>query len=448
MSNIMSEMEPTESRRRGANRVLLVNQHYWPDHASTAQHLTDLAESLSEQGHDVHVICSRNGSRPGGPQRLAHEVRRGVTIHRVGATGLGRSSTLRRMVDYLSFHKAALLRALTLPRFDVAVTLTTPPLIALVGLLLKRLRGTRHVYWSMDLHPDASIALGRMSTRNLLIRRLTGLSNWLYRRADRVVVLGPYMAELVRRKGVEPNRIVTIPVWSRRDEIYPLPREDHPIRTELGLGDQFVVMYSGNHGLAHTFDAILDAARRLRDREDIVFLFVGDGPRRHEVVLAHEGAGLQNIRLLDFFPREHLHASLSLADTHLVSLRPEMAGICVPGKLYGAMASGRPVIFVGPSRCEVADTIQELRCGEVVAPDDGSGLAQAIEKLADNPALRDELGEAGLQGFQSCYEREPCCAAWCWMLDELRGSVTAEPEPARTTRPVLPVTIIADRVRA
>ncbi|GIW89090.1 MAG: glycosyltransferase WbuB [Isosphaeraceae bacterium] len=427
----------SQGTRRG-RRILLINQHYWPDHASTAQHLTDLAEALVEQGHEVHVICSRAGSRPGSPPRLRREVRHGVAIQRVGATGFGRASTLRRMADYVSFHLLALIAALRLPRFDVVVTLTTPPLIAIVGCLLRRLRGTRHILWSMDLHPDASLALGRMTIRNPLHRALAALSDALYREADRVVALGHYMAERVARKGVRPERIATIPVWSRRDEVYPLPRLGHPLREALGLEGSFVVMYSGNHGLAHTFDALLDAARRLRDRPDIVFLFVGDGPRRTEVTLAREGGRLTNVRLLDFFPREHLFASLSLADLHVVSLRPEMVGICVPGKLYGAMASGRPVLFVGPPRCEVADTVREHGCGEVVSPHDGATVARIIERLADDPERAERLGEAGLAAFLQFYEREPCCAAWCWLIEELWDDTCSPletPQTAAITRP-------------
>ena len=116
-------------------------------------------------------------------------------------------------------------KALRLPRFDAVVTLTTPPIIGLIGTLLRRLKGTRHVYWSMDLHPDASLALRRMSPRNPVVRCLAGLSNWVYRHADRVVVLGPYMADRVLMKGVREDRVATIPVWSRRDQVYPVDRE-------------------------------------------------------------------------------------------------------------------------------------------------------------------------------------------------------------------------------
>ena len=92
-----------------------------------------------------------------------------------------------------------------------------------------------------------------------------------------------------------------------------------------------------------------------------MFLFVGGGPRQDEVKTVREDEGLPNIRLLDSVPRELLHVSLSLADAHLISMRPEMTGIVVPGKLYGAMAAGRPVVFVGPEHCESADTIRQCR---------------------------------------------------------------------------------------
>ncbi len=172
----------------------------------------------------------------------------------------------------------------------------------------------------MDLHPDASIALGRMSARSLFGNVMRKLSDSVYRHADKVVVLGPYMADRIALKQVAAEKIVTIPVWSRREEIYPLPRDSNPMRKSLGLQRAFVAMYSGNLGLAHSLspDEFLEAARQLRDRPDIVFLFVGDGPRMSEVQAARQSEGLSNIRVLEAVPRESLHVSLSLADVHLI----------------------------------------------------------------------------------------------------------------------------------
>jgi glycosyltransferase involved in cell wall biosynthesis len=413
-------------------RLLFVNQYYWPDHASTAQHLTDLVESLAAEGYECHVLCGQGGYKPGAARPPAFEVHHGVHIHRVPTTSLGRRSTLTRMIDYLSFYARAVAAGLTMPRFDVVVTLSTPPIIGLIGTLLRRFKGTRHVYWSMDLHPDASLALGRMSRRNPIVAALAWLSDVVYRQADTVVVLGSYMADRIAAKRVRRDRLVTVPVWSRRDEIYPMPRFGHPLRAELGLSDKFVAMYSGNLGLAHSFDEFLAAARRLRDRSDLVFLFVGEGPRLREVRSAKEAEGLENIRLLDYFPREQLHASLSIADVHLISMRREMTGIVVPGKLYGAMASGRPTLFVGPEHSESADTIRQAACGMTIRLGDVDGLVDALTGLAADPDRVDEMGQLGRSAFLALHEKTTCCARW----SEVIGDLIPAPRPAHAPRPV------------
>ena len=418
-------------------RLLLVNQHYWPDHASTAQHLTDLAEALAEQGHEVHVVCSRGASRPGSPARKRKEVHNGVTIHRVGASSLGRRSVLRRMCDYLSFHLGATIKALRLRRPDLVITLTTPPLIALIGYLLRCLRGSRHVYWSMDLHPDASIALGLMNRRRRSVRFFVWLSDLLYRKADQVVALGPYMEDRLIAKGVSPRRLCVIPVWGRRDEAESAPSS---IRQSLGLKDEYLFMYSGNHGLAHSFDEILEAARRLKHRPDIHFVFVGDGPRLREVVDAKALFGLNQVHLLDFVPRAALQESLAEADAHVVTLRQEMTGICVPSKVYGAMSVARPLVFVGPEHCEAADTLRAADCGLTVRPGDVDGLVAALERLAnDRPSSR-QMGERGLSTFSAEFEREACCARWCWLVGELARGETNAPrvQQDRQDRAALP----------
>jgi glycosyltransferase involved in cell wall biosynthesis len=426
---------PAARAPAAGTRILFINQYYWPDQASTAQHLTDLAESMAARGYECHVLCSRGRYQPGEPKPKACEVREGVRIHRVAATSLGRGGTWARMTDYLSFYAGAIVQAVLLPRFDVAVTLTTPPIIGLIGTLLKWLKQTSHVYWSMDLHPDASLALGRMSPRQRWVRALSWLSGWVYRRADRVVVLGPYMADRVVLKGVDRARIETIPVWSRREQIYPIPRAANALRKDLGLGDAYVVMYSGNLGLAHSFAEVLAAARRLRDRRDVVFLFVGGGPRLAEVKAIQELEGLTNVRFLDYVPRAHLHVSLSMADVHLISMRPEMTGIVAPGKLYGVMAAGRPALFIGPDHCESADTIRLAGCGLTIAPGDVDALVAALTLLADDPSLARQMGERGRSAFLTTYERKLCCERWHELIAELVANrATPDHSPLRRPR--------------
>ena len=433
----------------GPTKVLFINQYYWPDRASTAQHLTDLAESMAERGMECHVLCCKGGYQGGRAKVPSHEIHNGVHIHRVGSTALGRRSVLRRMTDYLSFYVRAVFCATMLPKCDVTVTLTTPPIIGLIGVILGRLKGTKHVFWSMDLHPDAGIALGFMPKRNPVIASLAWLSDAVHRAADRVIVLGPYMADRIAAKGVKPDRIETIHVWSRRDEIYPLPRENHPLRKMLGLDGKFVAMSSGNMGLAHSFDDFMEAARRLRHRDEIVFLFVGDGPRKKEIIAAKAEHGLDNVQILDYFPREQLHASLSMADVHLMSMRREMTGIVVPCKLYGAMASARPALFVGPEHCETADTIRDSGCGRTIRLGETSAVVEAIESLAADRDGREAMGARGHDVFLSDFERQSCCAQWGWMIGDLMGEpkVVPMPKPERAPTPRRAIVPTPSRMR-
>lgn len=415
--------------------ILFINQHYWPDLAATAQMLTDLAEHLAADGFDVHVLCSRGHYLSGPMDVAAEEIRRDVKIHRVPATAFGRKTTLGRLTDYASFFSSVIAHVLNGRRYDAIITLTTPPLLPIAGYMAKTVRGQPYGIWSMDLHPDAEVAAGMIDEESASAWLLHAINNLGYRSADFVVDLGPYMKQRLRGKGVEEKRLHTIPVWSDREEIYPVSHEENPLRNELGLEDKFVVMYSGNAGLAHRFEEILAAARQLQSHPEIEFLFVGEGPRKDEIQAFVDRHQLSNFRYLPYFPREKLKYSLSVADVHLMSLRREMAGIAVPGKLYGIMAAGRPVIMVGPHAAESAETIEEHEAGFVVDPDQENkadqGLRDVILELYADEKRRGKIGANGRQAFLEGYSRKVCCASWGSLLrDVLQSRAPAHAELA------------------
>lgn len=417
-------------------RILFVNQYYWPDVASTGQHLTDLAEHLAARGHDVRVLCSRGAYDSGRGAAPARETRGGVEIRRLRATGFGkRRSLLHRALDYASFHALVALEVARSRWADVVVTLTTPPLLGLHGRLAQLVAGARHVHFVMDLHPDAEFELGLLSRTSLAGRLLDRACGHALRTADVNVVLGPYQGARVEAKGTAPERIREIPVWSRADEVVPVPHATNLLRAEWGWADRFVVMYSGNAGLVHRFEEILAAAARLeREAPDVLFAFVGGGPRRPEIEAAARERGLANVWFGDYVPRSELSRSLSAADVHFMSLRPEQTGIAVPGKLQGILASARPVLFVGAERCESADTIRAARAGFTFTPGEGDALADAILALRADPERRALMGERGRAAFLETFEQRRCCEAWRGLLEEIAGGVVEGAEPAPLTR--------------
>jgi glycosyltransferase involved in cell wall biosynthesis len=195
-------------------------------------------------------------------------------------------------------------------------------------------------------------------------------------------------------------------------------------------------MYSGNAGIVHDFGAIFEAMRALRDDPRIFFLFVGGGPRRAEVEGFASREGLTNFAYLDYFPRDMLRESLSVADVHLISLRQSFVGISVPSKLYGAMASARPILFVGPAHCETADAIRDAQCGITVDPSVGGDAAaglrigEVLRAWAEVPNVCEEMGARGRSAFVERYEHMQSCAAFEHVVRSSWGDVADESRDA------------------
>lgn len=256
-------------------------------------------------------------------------------------------------------------------------------------------------------------------------RILHALNDFGYRNACFIVDLGTFMKQRLVARRVVPERLHTIPVWSHKNEVEPVRRKDNPLIRELGLSDRFVVMYSGNAGLVHRFEEVLLAMKRLKDDPDVYFLFVGAGPRRGEIESYAREHGIHNFRYLDYFDRSQLKLSLSIADVHLLTLRDSAAGIAVPGKLYGIMASARPVLMVGPEASEPGETIRKEDCGFVVDPTRADNAVDSvidhIHTLQQDAALAKHLGSNGRRAFLTNYEKDVACRQWESLLDGVTG---------------------------
>jgi len=286
-------------------RLLILNQFFYPDHSAISQLMTDLAESLVERGHHVTALSSR-GRYNGGGTLPPREEYRGVRVERAWATSFGKSTVAGRLADYLTFYLGAAWNLLTLPRHDIVMALTLPPLIGLLALIVCRLRGMRLVALVEDIYPDVGVALGTFREGGLLARVLDRLNRLALSRTDRIIVLGDCMRERVLDKighGCE-GRIDVIHNWADGEKIRPLAAgETNRFVEEQGLQEHFVVQFSGNFGMVNDFDTPLEAARLLGHRADIIFLFIGDGVRAGEIkefVSRHE---LGNVRVLPYQPR-------------------------------------------------------------------------------------------------------------------------------------------------
>ena len=363
--------------------VLIVSRTFPPDPAAVGQLVAELARELAARGWRVGVATT---SPAGGRDESIP----GVEVSRVpGSFTFTRESTRKRALSYLGIYPALLRAAGRLPgRWDLVVTTSDPPLQVLLGPLLRATKGGRLIQWSQDLYPELAEELEVLARGGPAARVLRRLSTWGLEQCDLVVVPGRCMADRMRERGLPAERIRVVPNWSDPSRVQPIDRASNPFRRHHGLADDaFVVMYSGNFGLAHSFDEMLDAADRLRtDRPEIVFLLVGDGPRLEDVRAEAARRGLSNLRFLPLQPRERLAESLSAADLHLVTMPDRLSGLVVPSKFYGVLAAGRPCVFVGPPASEVALVVGESGVGVVTAAGDADALTNAIVEFASDSA--------------------------------------------------------------
>ena len=402
--------------------VALLNQYYWPHGSATGQLITELGEALAARGHRVTAITARIAAADGVPTPL-REVHEGVHVHRVPATRLGKGSVAARLTDYGTFYAgaAASLAALR-PRPDVVLALTTPPLIALAAQLPGLLRRFPTVSLVQDVYPDIAVALGVVPEGGVVHRLWRAMAGASLRASPRVVVLSEPMRRRVRAFGVPDDRIVTIPNWALRElDDTATDAEAEAMRLRYGFGDRFVVMYSGNIGAGHTFDTLLDTAAALRDRDDVVFAFVGDGVRLPEVEAGIRARDLRNVRVLPFAPREDLAASLASADLHVVTMRDGIQGMLMPSKLYGILAAARPALFIGPPDSAVADAIAQAGCGASVTNGDVAGAVAAIETFAGHHRHR-IYGKRGRDWLLRELGRERAVDAYESVLSDVIGA--------------------------
>jgi glycosyltransferase involved in cell wall biosynthesis len=340
-------------------KVLLLNQCFYPDVVSTAQHLTDLATELSKQGHDVTVITGRQGYDSSDRMFAARETYQGVRIIRIRTLSLGKTSRLRRALNFGVFLFNCTLRLLFMKRHDAVIALTSPPLISFLGALFVRLKGGRFYFWVMDLNPDEAIAAGWLRKGSRTAKVLESLLRYSMLQSEKIFVLDRFMKQRVVSKGISPEKLLVIPPWSHDAAIYFDEQQRQAFRAVHGLSDRFVVMYSGNHSPCHPLDTLLAAAEALRTNNQIAFCFVGGGSEKLKVEQFARSRSLPNIKCLPYQPLTQLSASLSAADLHVVVMGEPFVGIVHPCKLYNILKVGAPLLYIGPGESHVTDLVSD-----------------------------------------------------------------------------------------
>ncbi len=423
--------------------IVVLCPHFAPDMAPTGEVMTAITTRLAARGHRLHVVTSlpwyrHHATEPGWDGQLVrHEDTPWGRITRVHPFPTDKTNIPARALAFGGFTLlSAIEGALSSERPDVVLAMSPPLTLGLAGWAVARSRRAPFVFNIQDVFPDVAVELGLLTNPQVIsvARRLEVRT---YRHADAVTVLSDELAENVRAKlaaavparardealakvHVIPNFVDTSAV------VAEAPPGGRAYRDEFGLGQRTVVMYAGNVGFSQSLDLVIEAARRLQDRSEVVFVINGGGSARESLVSS--AADLANVVFVGMQPKARLSEVLACGDLHVVPLRRGLAASSVPSKLYSILAAGRPIVASVDPGTEVERTVIEAGAGVAVPPDDADAFTAAITELLDDPRRRLGLGESGRRFVEGWMTPEAVAVAY----EELFERLIAE----RQRRPV------------
>jgi len=363
-------------------KILIYSSVYPPDPAAVGQYIADVAKAASARGHFVRVITANRGYDDPSIRFPSYEIRNGAEVIRLGWSSFGKKSYISRIISQVSFTLQGLLKGLLGFHPDVILVSTIPPFAIFAAWILACIRATALVYWVMDINPDEAIAMGLVRPSSIQARFMDSINKTVLKSARRVITLDSQMAQRLESKAVLQQRAMIIPPWPHEDMIGKNEAGGRAFRKEHGLEDKFIVMYSGNHSWVHPLDTILDAAKSLVHRKEIIFLFIGGGIEKHKIEKAIRN-GASNILSLPYQDFNDLGESLAAADVHLVVMGDTMAGIVHPCKIYNAMAVSRPILAIASKNSYIAQIIEKQTIGFRLSHGDVAGVVKGILALAE-----------------------------------------------------------------
>jgi len=407
---------------RQQKKLTLFSQYFYPEMISTGHILTELVVELSKQGVETSVICAQ-------PTYYSNDVvdkeitYKGAIIKRTNNTHFDKNSIKGKLFNSFSFFMGALWLGIKEKSNFPILVVTNPPFLGLAGLILKKIKRRPYMLIVHDLYPDIAINMGYIKYDSLMALAWNKINRKIYESASFIVVLGRDVKNKIKEQlpSNQHEKIYFIPNWADPEMICPTDQSCNPFISDMGLNEKFLVQYSGNMGITHDMETIIEAAQALRDDGDILFILIGGGGKLSKIKRMVENYGLNNVVFLPYQSREFLRYSLCLSHISLISLEEGAEGLSVPSKLYGIMASGRPVIAVMPGNTEVALTVNEYQCGLISPPKDVDALVSKIKWAHENVEEREAMGKRAYKAFLDNFTVKRCANEYYKLIQQMYG---------------------------
>jgi colanic acid biosynthesis glycosyl transferase WcaI len=414
-------------------KILYVSQYFPPEMGAPAARVAELSRHWAQEGHEVTVLTGFPNHPTGVVPReyrgkfrrlVAREQTNGVNVIRTWLLPFPNRRTYERMLNYSSFCLSAAATGLFAERPDVVIASSPQLLVGLSGWWLARCKRSSLIFEVRDLWPESLAAVGVGNADSLVYRSLARIAGFLYRNSDHIVVVTPAFKEyLVQNWQVAPNKISVVENGVET-ELFS-PRTESNLRTELAADGKFVVSYIGTMGNAHGLQTLVEAAAQLQESApNMLFMLVGEGAEKEQLVSLVRSRGLTNLRFVGQQSREKIPAYICASDACLVLLKKsEIFKTVIPSKMLEFMSCARPVILgVEGQACKILEAAQAGIC---IEPENSSDLVRAVLRLAADAQLRETLGRNGRRHILQHFSRRQSAFTYLEVLNALLGEKQA-----------------------
>lgn len=410
-------------------KILYVSQYFPPEMGAPAARVAELSRHWAQDRHEVTVLTGfpnhPTGIVPAEYRRklrrfVAREKTNGVNVIRTWLLPFPNRRTYERALNYTSFCLSAAVAGLFVAPPDVVIASSPQLLVGLSGWWLARCKRSRFIFEVRDLWPESLAAVGVGSTESLVYRSLARIAGFLYRNSDHIVVVTPAFKEyLVQHWQVAPEKISVVENGVEAEQFSP--RTESDLRTELGADGKFVASYIGTMGNAHGLQTLVEAATQVQKvAPKILFLLVGEGAEKEELISLVRSRGLTNLHFVDQQSREKIPAYICASDACLVLLKKsEIFKTVIPSKMLEFMSCARPVILGVEGQARTI--LEEAQAGICVEPGNPSELAEAVLRLAGDGQFRETLGRNGRRHVLQHFSRRQTAKAYLDVLSALMG---------------------------
>jgi colanic acid biosynthesis glycosyl transferase WcaI len=328
---------------------------------------------------------------------------------------------LWRFVAWVWFHLASTALALVaLPRVDVIVAPSPPLTIGVSAWLVSRLRGSRFIYNVQEIYPDVAVQLGALRSP-AIIRALSGLERFVYWCADRLTVISESMASNLLSKGVPASKLSLIPNYVDAIDTAPDVRRN-AFSESHGLGDKFVVSYAGNIGKPQGLQIVVECAAALRDDPSILFLLVGDGSDKQDIVRRIDESQLRNVVVLPYQPYARVPEIYEASHVCLVLQAAGTSGVALPSKAVQIVGAGRPIIAVTDPGSDLARFVEAIGSGLVAAPGRHEELAAHVVSIRGDFAAWHERARTARATVSERYSQARVVSEYSQLITSLLAS--------------------------